>query len=82
MSFLNEQKDITDRIKERFQGLWCCTNKEYLHNVRIIMNYSSEIRHIIGRIAMSKDTAKVSGIKEVLTRALTEIKEITKEVNQ
>jgi DNA-binding PadR family transcriptional regulator len=82
MSFLNEQKDITDSIKERFQGLWCCTNKEYLHDVRIIMNYSSEIRHTIGRIAMSKNTAKVSRIKEVLTRALTEIKEITEEVNQ
>ena len=82
MSFLCEQKDFTDRIKDRFKGLWCCPDKEYLQDVRMIMNYSSEMRHIIGRIAMSKDTAKVSRIKEVLTRALTEIKEITEEVNQ
>ncbi len=81
-SFLKEEKETTDKIKERFQGLWCCPDKEYLQDVRAVLNYSSEIRHIIGRIAVSKDTSKVSGIKEILAKAFTEIKAITEEDNQ
>ncbi len=81
-SFLKEEKETTDKIKERFHGLWCCPDKEYLQDVRAILNYSSEIRYIIGRIAVSKDTSKVSGIKEILAKAFTEIKEITEEDNR
>jgi DNA-binding PadR family transcriptional regulator len=81
-SFLEEEKDTTDKIKKRFQGLWGSSDKEYLQNVRAILNYSSEIRHIIGRIAVSKDSAKVAGIKKILARAFNEIKALTEETNQ
>lgn len=80
--YLKEQKDATNKIKERFRGLWCCPDNEYLRDVRIVLNYSSEIRHIVGRIAVGKDTAKVTRIKEILSRAFTDIKEISEEVNQ
>jgi DNA-binding PadR family transcriptional regulator len=79
--FLKEEKKTTDRIKERFQNLWGSTNRQYLQDVRAVLNYSSEIRHIIGRLAMSKDTEKVSRLKEKLSRALTDIKTITEEDN-
>jgi DNA-binding PadR family transcriptional regulator len=80
-SFLKEEKETTDKIKERFKGLWCCTNKEYLQDVRAVLNYSSEIRHIIGRLAMSKDTEKVARLKEKLSETLIDIKTITEEDN-
>jgi predicted amidophosphoribosyltransferase len=60
-------------------GLWGYSDKEYLQDVRAVLNYSSEIRHIIGRLAVSKDSAKVAGIKEILAKAFTEIKAITEE---
>jgi DNA-binding PadR family transcriptional regulator len=78
-SFLEREKDTTDKIKRRFQGLWGCSDKEYLQNVRAVLNYSSEIRHIIGRLAMRKDTAKVARLKEKLSRALIDIKRLTEE---
>jgi DNA-binding PadR family transcriptional regulator len=78
-SFLKEQKETTDKIKERFKGLWCCSNKEYLRDVRSVLNYSSEIRHIIGKTAVGKDTAKIARIKGILAKAFTDIKEITEE---
>jgi hypothetical protein len=81
-SFLNEQKDTTEKIKERFQGLWGSSDKEYLQDVRVVLNYSSEIRHIIGRIAVGKDTAKVAGVRKILAKAFTDIKAITEEDNQ
>jgi DNA-binding PadR family transcriptional regulator len=81
-SFLEEEKDTTDKIKKRFQGLWGSANKEYFQDVRAVLNYSSEIRHIIGRIAVSKDSAKVAGIKEILAKAFNEIKALTEENNQ
>lgn len=80
-SFLKEEKETTDKIKERFQGLWSSANKEYLQDVRAILNYSSEIRHIIGRLAMSRDTEKVARLKEKLSKALNDIKKITEEEN-
>lgn len=80
--FLKEQKDTTDKIKERFLGLWSCTNKEYLKDVRVVLNYSSEIRHIVGRTAMGKDAAKISRIKEILDKSVTDIKAIFEEDNQ
>jgi hypothetical protein len=46
------------------------------------LNYSSEIRHIIGRIALSKDSVKVAGIKEILAKTFNEIKALTEENNQ
>jgi hypothetical protein len=81
-SFLNEQKDTTEKIKERFQDLWGSNDKEYLQDVRVVLNYSSEIRHIIGRIAVGKDTAKVAGVRKILAKAFTDIKAITEEDNQ
>jgi hypothetical protein len=63
-------------------GLWGSSDKEYLQNVRAILNYSSEIRHIIGRIALSKDSVKVAGIKEILAKTFNEIKALTEENNQ
>jgi DNA-binding PadR family transcriptional regulator len=81
-SFLNEQKDTTEKIKERFRGLWGSPDKEYLQDVRVVLNYSSEIRHIIGRIAVRKDTAKVAGVRKILAKAFTDIKAITEEDNQ
>jgi DNA-binding PadR family transcriptional regulator len=81
-SFLEEEKDTTDKIKKRFQGLWGSANKEYFKDVKAVLNYSSEIRHIIGRIAVSKDSAKVAGIKEILAKAFNEIKALTEENNQ
>ena len=58
-SFLEEEKDTTDKIKKRFQGLWGSANKEYFQDVRAVLNYSSEIRHIIGRLAVSKTLQKL-----------------------
>jgi DNA-binding PadR family transcriptional regulator len=78
-SFLKEQKETTDKIKERFQDLWCCSNKEYLRDVRAVLNYSSEIRHLIGKTAVGKDTAKVTRIKGILAKTFTDIKAITEE---
>lgn len=71
--FLEEEKETTDRIKKRFLGLWGCCDKEYLRDVRALLNYSSEIRHIIGKTAVSKDTQKVSRIKEIMAKAFTDI---------
>jgi DNA-binding PadR family transcriptional regulator len=82
MSFLKEQKDITDKIKKRFQFLWGNTDREYLKDVRFVLKYSSEIRHIIGRTAVSKDAAKISRIKEILTKTVTDIAAIAEEDNQ
>ena len=67
-SFLKEQKDATDKIKERLCCFWGSDNKEYLQDIRIVLNYSSEIRHIIGRIAMSKNTSKIAKIREIKDR--------------
>jgi len=78
-SFLKEQKDTTDKIKDRLNCCMGSGNKEYIQDIRTVLNYSSEIRHIIGRIAMSKDTAKVARIKEKLSEALTDIKTIAEE---
>jgi DNA-binding PadR family transcriptional regulator len=80
-SFLKDEKDTTDKIKERFQGLWGSANKEYFQEVRAVLNYSSEIRHIIGRIAVDKDISKVARIKEILAKVFTDIKTITEEDN-
>jgi DNA-binding PadR family transcriptional regulator len=81
-NFLLEEKNTTDKIKERFQGLWASSDKEYLRDVRALLNYSSEIRHIIGRIAVSKDTSKVAVIKKILAKAFTEIKTVTEDYNR
>jgi len=54
------------------------SDKEYLQNVRAILNYSSEIRHIIGRIALSKDSVKVAGIKEILAKHSMKLKHLLK----
>jgi DNA-binding PadR family transcriptional regulator len=78
-SFLKQEKDTTDKIKERFRNLWGSTNKEYLNDVRAVISYSSEIHRIIGRLAMSKDTEKVARLKEKLSNALTDIKRIIEE---
>lgn len=80
--FLREEKETTDKIKERFKGLWASSDKKYLQDVRAVLNYSSEIRHIIGRIAVRKDSAKVSRIKGILAKAFIDIKSITEEDNQ
>ena len=80
-SFLQQEKDTTDKIKYRFRNLWGSTNKEYLNDVRTVLGYSSEIHHIIGRLAMSKDTEKVARLKEKLSKALTDIKAISEEDN-
>jgi DNA-binding PadR family transcriptional regulator len=74
--FLEEEKDTTARIKERFLGLWGSSDKEYLQDVRALLNYSMDIRHIIGKIAVSKDIQKVAGIKEIMAKAFTDIKAI------
>lgn len=79
--FLKVEKDTTDKIKERFQSLWCSTNKGYLQDVRAVLNYSSEIRHILGRLAISKDSAKIARIKEKLSEALIDINSIAEENN-
>jgi DNA-binding PadR family transcriptional regulator len=80
--FLKEEKETTDKIKERFQSLWGSANKEHLHDVKAALNYLSEIRHITGRIAVGKETAKLAGIKEILSKALNDIKTITEEDNR
>ena len=82
ISFLKEQKDTTDKIKDRLKCFWGSGNKEYIQNVRAVLNYLSEIRHIIGRIAMSNDTVKISKIREVLVKAFTDIKAIHEENKQ
>jgi DNA-binding PadR family transcriptional regulator len=81
IKYLKEEKVTTDKIKERFKNLWGCSNREYLQDVRTVLNYSSELRHIIGRLAMSKDTEKVAILKGKLSKALIDIKKITEEDN-
>jgi len=78
-NFLKQEKDTTDKIKERFRNLWGSSNKEYIQDVRSIMIYTSEIRHIIGKIAMSKDTLKITAIRNILAKTSAEIKAISEE---
>ena len=75
-TFLKEEKATTDKIKGRFKGLWGSSDKEYLNDVRSVLNYSSEIRHLLGRTALSKDPEKLQKIKEVLLKTHTDIKKI------
>jgi DNA-binding PadR family transcriptional regulator len=75
-NFLKEEKDTTDKIKERFNGLWDPTSREYLSEVRDVMNCLIEIRHVLGRTAVAKDKAKITKIKEILARASAEINEL------
>jgi DNA-binding PadR family transcriptional regulator len=77
--FLKEEKVTTDNIKERFRSLWSCADKEYLQDVRAILNYTSEMRHIIGKIAVSKDTSKVTAIRKIMAKASADIKVISEE---
>jgi len=77
--FLKEEKVTTDNIKERFRSLWSCADKKYLQDVRAILNYTSEMRHIIGKIAVSKDTSKVTAIRKILAKASADIKVISEE---
>jgi hypothetical protein len=46
------------------------------------LNYLSEIRHITGRTAVGKETVKLTGINEILFKALNDIKTITEEDNR
>jgi DNA-binding PadR family transcriptional regulator len=80
--FLKEEKATTDKIKERFRSLWGSADKEYLQDVRAILNYTSEMRHMIGKIAMSKDTSKVKAIREILFKTSAYIKAIAEEGNR
>jgi DNA-binding PadR family transcriptional regulator len=77
--FLKEEKVTTDKIKERFRSLWGSADKEYLQDVRAILNYTSEMRHIIGKIAMSKDSLKVTAIRKIMAKASADIKAISEE---
>jgi DNA-binding PadR family transcriptional regulator len=77
--FLKEEKATTDKIKERFRSLWGSTDKEYLRDVRAILNYISEIRHSIGKIAVSKDILKVAAIRKILSKTSADIKAISEE---
>jgi DNA-binding PadR family transcriptional regulator len=77
--FLKEEKVTTDNIKERFRSLWSCADKKYLQDVRAILNYTSEMRHIIGKIAVSKDTSKVTAIRKIMAKASADIKVISEE---
>ncbi len=79
MRFLREEKATTEKIKERFRSLWGSADKEYLQDVRAILNYSSEIRHTIGKIAVTKDTGKVAAIRKILSQTSAEIKAISEE---
>jgi DNA-binding PadR family transcriptional regulator len=78
-SFLREQKDTTEKIKDRFRALWDRSDKEYFKDIRSALIYSSEIRHIIGKIAVSKDTSKIARIKEIMAKAFTDINAIKEE---
>jgi DNA-binding PadR family transcriptional regulator len=77
--FLKEEKATTDKIKERFRSLWSSSDKEYLRDVRAILNYISEIRHSIGKIALNKDRSKVTAIRNILSNASAEIKALSEE---
>jgi len=77
--FLKDEKVTTDKIKERFRSLWSSTDKEYLQDIRAILNYTSEMRHIIGKIAMSKDSLKVTAIRKIMAKASADIKAISEE---
>jgi DNA-binding PadR family transcriptional regulator len=77
--FLIEQKETTDNIKKRLQSLWGSPDKNFLKDVRIVLNYSSEIRRIIGRMAVGKDISKIPRIKEILAKAVIDIKAISEE---
>ena len=77
--FLKDEKVTTDKIKERFRSLWSSTDKEYLQDIRAILNYTSEMRNIIGKIAMSKDSLKVTAIRKIMAKASADIKAISEE---
>ena len=77
--FLKDEKVTTDKIKERFRSLWGSADKEYLQDVRAILNYTSEMRNIIGKIAMSKDSLKVTAIRKIMAKASADIKAISEE---
>jgi DNA-binding PadR family transcriptional regulator len=77
--FLKDEKVTTDKIKERFRSLWGSADKEYLQDIRAILNYTSEMRNIIGKIAMSKDSLKVTAIRKIMAKASADIKAISEE---
>jgi DNA-binding PadR family transcriptional regulator len=77
--FLKEEKVTTDKIKERFRSLWGSSDKEYLRDVRAILYYISEMRHIIGKIAVRKDSSKVSAIRKIMAKASADIQVISEE---
>jgi len=77
--FLQDEKATTDKIKERFKGVWRSSDKQYLRDVRAVLNYSSEIRHLVGKAAISKDPGKLQQIKDILLMTLTEIIKIDEE---
>lgn len=77
--FLEQEKDTTAKIKERFLGMWSCCDSEYLRDVRALLNYSSDIRHIIGKIAVSRNAQKVAGTKEIMAKAFSDIMAISED---
>ena len=77
--FLEDQKETTDEIKGRLRGFWGAENREYLNDVRVTMNYASDISQLIRRIAVRKNPAKVERVNAILAKTLKELEQIYQE---
>jgi len=74
--FLIEQEETTNKIKGRMRGWWGAGSREYIQDIKDILDDARAIRSQIGRIARRKDPAKIAGIKEILGRARRDIEEL------
>ena len=72
--FLEDQKDITNEIKGRMRGWWGS-----LQGIREAMNYTHELNHLIGHLAIRKDSDKIARVNKILARTFKDIEQIYQE---
>jgi DNA-binding PadR family transcriptional regulator len=74
--FLEDQKEITDKIGERLRGWWGSQDKQQLQTIRETMGHIHEIRHLIGSMAVQRDATRIARLNEILAKTVADLKGI------
>jgi DNA-binding PadR family transcriptional regulator len=74
--FLSERRDIADQVKNQMRHHW---NPRHMGGLNEITREFGEIARLIGRRGRYLDADKKRRIRDVLSRALTDVKDIVEE---
>lgn len=77
-TFLQEQREVTDSIKNRMRGWWGSENREHIKNFREAIDHVHEIRDFVARKAIHRDPSKIARINEILAKALQDMEQVYK----